>query len=484
MNRWRFITNQLNKLNVKVLVISSDSDPKYNSAMRKLSRLGASKIAADSKINWFNCGLDDKNNCSRPFFIQDYIHVATKMRNFSLKTLTDPNRFPFGNKNLFISINHLQELIRKFSKDHHNLTEYTLNLNDRQNFDSVRRMTDKKVTDLLKLHIPGSEATAKFLELTRDIIDAFSDTHLSPLQRVKKIWYALFIIRIWRKFIDDSTDYSLKENFLSMNCFACIELNAHSLVLIIRYLNEIRKPELFLPFLYNSQSCENEFRKIRSFTTVYSTVANCSAKEILSRISKIHYMDEIAYSTERFHFPRHQAVQITSNLITLPTFAEVIEEINKCKKQAIDDAISFDLINRSNSANACKSIIKPLEIIQDRKESTKVQIFDDVRKKHFAEISKTSLKNYSEDFVGKIIEETSPFTKFVTTNGKIIVLKKTSLCWLLRPENHKLSSDRLLRVRANPKGIVKRKRIFLKSEKKKTGKLYRQRKIHEMFVKI
>lgn len=38
--RWKFITEQLNKVNIKALSWSSDSDPRYNSAMRKRSLLG------------------------------------------------------------------------------------------------------------------------------------------------------------------------------------------------------------------------------------------------------------------------------------------------------------------------------------------------------------------------------------------------------------------------------------------------------------
>lgn len=38
--RWKFLTNKLNALGIEVLTMSSDSDPKYNSGMRRNSRLG------------------------------------------------------------------------------------------------------------------------------------------------------------------------------------------------------------------------------------------------------------------------------------------------------------------------------------------------------------------------------------------------------------------------------------------------------------
>lgn len=114
------------------------------------------------------------------------------------------------------------------------------------------------------------------------------DLNLTPLQRVRKIWYSLFLIRIWRQSIIDNKKYTLKANFMSTNCYACIELNAHELVKCLLHLKEIDKPEYFCTFLFESQSCENTFRQFRSFTTTYSTVINCSLKESISRVSKIH----------------------------------------------------------------------------------------------------------------------------------------------------------------------------------------------------
>lgn len=51
-NRWRFITSELKKVGIDVITIASDSDPKYNSAMRKLSKLGQK-----SKYDWFSIDI-------------------------------------------------------------------------------------------------------------------------------------------------------------------------------------------------------------------------------------------------------------------------------------------------------------------------------------------------------------------------------------------------------------------------------------------
>lgn len=122
-NRWNYITGALEKVKVKVLTISSDSDTKYNKAMRMISGLGKKTI-----IDWFSI----RENPNGPFCIQDLIHIATKMRNFLLRTINNKKKVPFGKG--FIHINYLYELLNMFSKDKHQLTPSTLNPTDRQPF--------------------------------------------------------------------------------------------------------------------------------------------------------------------------------------------------------------------------------------------------------------------------------------------------------------------------------------------------------------
>lgn len=195
-NRWDFIVAELIKINIKVLSVSSDSDPKYNSAMRKNSLIG---LNASNNINWFSCAAKFDLQ-AKPLYIQDTVHIATKLRNFFLKTHNNLKLLPFGDKN-FIKIEHLEKLLIFFSKDKHNLCEYTLNPTDRQNFESVLRMCDQRVIDLLRENIVGSTATIKFLEMIRDVITSYMDISLSPLARVNKLWYTTFMIRFWRHYV-------------------------------------------------------------------------------------------------------------------------------------------------------------------------------------------------------------------------------------------------------------------------------------------
>lgn len=125
-DRWNFIVEELKKENITVLSISSDSDPKYNSAMKRNSTLGL-KLNIFRDKRWFSCGKIVKP----PFYVQDPIHIATKLRNLSLKTLLLPLSLPFGTGN-YIQIDHLKYLIKNFTKDQHLLTDSVLNSEDRK----------------------------------------------------------------------------------------------------------------------------------------------------------------------------------------------------------------------------------------------------------------------------------------------------------------------------------------------------------------
>lgn len=125
-NRWNHITAELKKVGIDVLTIASDSDPKYNAAMRKMSKLG-------------QCISYPRDmNIGGPFCIQDIIHIATKLRNFLLRFKWNGHILPFGK--YFVDLEHLYELINTVGKDRHFLTHSILNPTDRQNFQSVRRM--------------------------------------------------------------------------------------------------------------------------------------------------------------------------------------------------------------------------------------------------------------------------------------------------------------------------------------------------------
>lgn len=443
--RWNLIVTELKKIGIEVVSISSDSDPKYNAAMKKCAQLGTPSSGM-LKVEWFSCGT----RSSPPFYIQDPPHIATKLRNWFLKTkgLKNAKNIPFGTK-FYIDAGHVQFLLETESKAKHLLTRTALNPIDRQNYNSAQRICHKRVTDLLSSKVRNSDATIKFLEILRNQIDAFEDESLSPLVRVEKLWYSLFMVRLWRKHVKESKKLSLKKNFLTQNCYSCLELNAHGLVAIISFLKNSNQSHLFKPANYSSQPCEAFYRQIRSMSTVYSTVTNCTQKEILGRAQKIQLQNDISVSNKEFVFPKHFSSNESTkyNTFDLPTHHEIIKTIEQCKMKAINDAVKFGLLKKKIIEIPCelrapaivsnKNFHKEFAAMTIRDESINSPEFDHLYEGLYA-------KNFASR-INRNLKETSPYVR-INDAEKPLVVQKTYLCWLLSKDRVKLSSDRLQTV--------------------------------------
>lgn len=459
--RWEYMTHQLEERGIKVIAIGSDSDPKYNSAMRCASKIG--EISAYfPEHNWFSCGVDDISK-RRPLYIQDTIHIGTKLRNFLLKTIYNPKLLPFGKK-YYVQQQHLAYILKNFTKDKHNLTATIVFPIDRQNFEeSVLRITDPKVIDLLKSSVVGSQATVKFLEISRAVIDAYTNADLSAIERIEKIWYAVLIIRFWRQYVHSTKGLTLKNNFLSSYCYSCIELNAHALVLMTLHLSEIKQPHQFMPCLLGSQPCELLFSQARSFTSTYSTVVNCSVKEFIRRISKMQLQNDISYSlSSEYEFPRIGNIRRSATTSDgLPTLQQIIGCIENCRKNASIDAVQLGLIEQERLESfdyRCKippHMLPPLsELDSSEKQKEESAFFNFTW-------SGVLLKNFASKFNDVSVPEHSAYVELEHPKKKIIV-KKSSLCWLLRRDTSRLSSDRLARVQQTGKYS---KKVYQRNDK-------------------
>lgn len=452
VNRWNYVSQQLKRLNIDAMTFSSDSDPKYNSAMRIMTTLSTDSTIFGN-VEWFNCGdIQDP-----PFFVQDTPHIGTKGRNIFLKTGSKPEKLPFGK--YFINVAHLHQLAEQFDKDKHRLTATILNAKDRQNYDSVLKICSPDVIEMMKLNVPNSNGTAMYLQLLRNFIDSFMDTDLSPIDRVYKLWYSIFVIRIWRLSIVHNESLSLQKNFLTNYTYVCLELNAHSMVLILIYLKKHNFPHLFMPWLYNSQSCENFYRLVRSLTTVFARAANCSVKDVLERIHKIQLLADITNDSDTKFTYLKKKQPIKSEINLLPTKSEIKDMIEKSKIKAIEDAFEIGLLDEINLDLGLKCEILPLTSAKKQQKNLKVSknmkcalLNDNIVKTSLklSGLMTISLKNFSYKFTDKDVDETSSYVEIPGCNNRMIV-KKTSLIWLMRQDPCKLSSDRLQRVKKTTK---------------------------------
>lgn len=184
---------------------------------------------------------------------------------------------------------------------------------------------------------------------------------------------------------------------------------AHSLFLLMIHLSNISMPHFFMTHLFESQPCENFFGQIRSFTSTYSTVVNCSLKEILGRIKKIQLQNDISNRSD-FKFPRAKvATNVKSNesFFQLPTQDEIIAKIEVCKSKATQFAINVGLTSKSKAKLLdfhCKiPQIQPKEVKQDKNKTESAL--------HPTLFKPINLKNFAEKFYGFEIPEKSPYVR-------------------------------------------------------------------------
>lgn len=154
---------------------SSDGDTRLLKTMRMGAKLPPS--AAESrtyKWDWYQAGYS-KNNSTLPSYVQDTVHIATKLRTRFLK---HDIILPFGN--FLATPDHLNYLIiitivseNNFSKDQHLLTVSYLKAEDKMNFMAAEKMCSSKEIKLLE-NVGESDATRAYLNIMRLAIVSYT----------------------------------------------------------------------------------------------------------------------------------------------------------------------------------------------------------------------------------------------------------------------------------------------------------------------
>lgn len=237
------------------------------------------------------------------------------------------------------------------------------------------------------------------------------------------------------------------------------------MVKCIIQLRKINKSHLFAPYLYGSQACESLFRQVRSLSTTYSTVTNCSVKEITERISKIQMQNDImTRNADDYVFPRNCDANEPRKIFDLPSIEEIVYEIEQAKKHSVNNAICLGLLKHSKinnfdfscRINPCNDVIrkKSKKKTEDRFEGRSIKIE--------YEFDKLALKNFAYQFDDEVIDDISPFVEiFYDKYAKLrVVVKKTSLIWLLSNDPLRVSTDRLERVKDKTRIKLKKKLSF------------------------
>lgn len=384
-------------------------------------------------------------------YIQDTIHLGGKLRN----RMNKPSIIlPMGNKQ--VSVTHLKLLIRNVPKDVHGLVSKDICPDDKMNYRSLEKVMEPRVLSALSVNVIDSEATAMYIKLMGNITSSFRNLTIDPIERVIRIWHALYFIRIWRNWIK-KTNYSMVDNFITTNAYACLELNAHGIIHILRRLRNESDDSLFLPVLFDSQPCEQTFRQLRTMTTLNWTKVNFSMLELTHMVSRIDLQNEIAYNKLKdtgISFPR---IENKISTFSLPADYEIENALLFAKKQAIDDARKFGMQCSEDEIKICDlpsvelnnvGVFRDDENVPEEMLDQDAYDFEDTEEDsemlNDLLIRNLCLKDYPEKSAH--LDGNSRFAQITDDDGFTKTVQKSSVVWLLSGSKNKLSSDRTIRV--------------------------------------
>ena len=398
---------------------------------------------------------------------------------------------------------HLQFVQNTYSKDQHGLRERDVDCRDKQNFDSVLRITSSSVMAQIS-QIPDAKGTYVYLKALKAVLDSYLNKELHPLDRISSIWYAVFFFRYWRQWLLSVPSYSLGNNFITRNAYLCIELNAHALIIFMRTLRDHYSDgtALFRPWKLGSQSCEKTFRAVRSMTSTFSAVINVGMLGLLRRLHRLQIQfrleAESAQNGIRYpHCEKHKNKDGSNRQVTFSlqgvTDADIEDAVECGRKLAMkdiemlgmelslernmevetesagsiipkadedDDELDDDEpprsdVNEELLKEACCAVdenevmsslhdLKSAKLIEGDLHQQLVQMQEAVS---YKKVSGTSLPIYTKSPV-QSSKATTKFSRFVEVNhiGGTIYIHKTTAVWLFQ-EGERVSADRLFRVR-------------------------------------
>lgn len=452
---------------------SADGDSRLLSSMRSKVNLDFSELSEESLQKYFD-------NVDSAVYIQDTIHIATKLRNRLLKPSI---MLPMGDYQ--VSIAHIKMLLSLVEKDVHGLVLSDICPEDRQNFQSFEKITELRVLKSLEKTIFGSEATIAYLKICVNIVSSFLNMDLKPSERIYRIWHSVYFLRAWRKWLQNMK-YKVSDHFISANSYACIEINAHGLISAIQLFRNNMQPDMFLPYLMASQPCEHIFRQMRSMTTANYTKINFSLFELLHLISRVELMNEIIYTRmniDGVNFPRAYKVYDNSTSIStetsielnietnhemglasniaqpraqqlLPTNREIIQVLLNARSDALKYAADIGMQVQIAEIEKC-DLSKGKEVTDEE---------EDIWELRPEELDENIIENVARDV--DVDLRTSMRSKYIDLrleDGSVKSVKKSTFIWMLTDSKGKMSSDRLKRVqdatKENEKSAAKRKKI-------------------------
>lgn len=388
-------------------------------------------------------------------FVQDPTHIATKIRNRALKTDVV---LPLGRKQ--ISFAHLKILIANVPKLIHGLTNTDIDPKDRQNYRSYEKITSERVRNALSEHVVESEGTVKFLEKCHQITSSYMQHDLSPLERLYRIWNAVHFLRIWRFWIKstrllsaeehdvdaDAPHYTVDKNFITSNAYNCIEINAMSLIGLVKQFREENAPEKFVPPMFSSQTCEQMFRQFRSMGTANFTKINFTMFELLNMARRVEIkngIEQCELADVDIFFPRSKRAPKT-RVFSLPSDEEIEQALLRAKTHAIDEAKQFGMTVNLEDLNEFQFPASNFTIGDSQTGEDDILPESDIEIEHLSDVSPDEI----DESELSDLDEKSSFTLVTNEDGDVVRIRKSTYVWALSAPTRKMSNDRLIRVTA------------------------------------
>lgn len=320
---------------------ASDGDPRLLNAMKTKTNLDLTPETIADRI------------VSNSICVQDTIHIGTKLRN---RLLNSCIMLIMGN--FVVTVNHIKAIPNVERKEVHGLVFSDIQPEDKQNYKSLEKIMDKRVLSAIECHVPYSNATIIYLKLCERITSSFLAENLNPIERVYKLWRSIYLLRAWRKWLKNSKSkgFTVTDNFISSNSFACIELNGHALIDLIIKLRNNGQSDMFIPILFSSQPCEYLFRKMRSMSTANYTKINFSLNELLHLIARVEMMTATTYTEKDISFPRIQS-KLNSGVESstdLPDNLEISCAMERALKDALEEADGLGMFLNASDVMKCE----------------------------------------------------------------------------------------------------------------------------------
>lgn len=308
-------------------VFSTDGYPSLLAGMKGLTNFGR-KFYHYNLVVPLMCDINSKHKC-----MQDSIHLLNK---FKTRLMDTSNCLVLGD--YVANMSFLRILLNNphISKNDHLLNNSDIGTfdssKDKMNSRSTEKICEQFVIDLLKEHVEGSQGTAAYLQIMRNIHNAFINPTITPLERLYNAFFSLVFTRVWR----ENTKNGDSTNFITNNIWACLEINCAFLYDLVKSGNG------HLVIVWNSQACEELFRTIRSMASHNLTQINFNMLEFLEKINRFEKVQSLSFELrDIFNLEENIKMKSDSSTVNVPKYHPTLGECHDIISKAKEDALKL-----------------------------------------------------------------------------------------------------------------------------------------------